>query len=503
MITRRIILGAVAALALSLPAFAQAPAVPPQRATLSVDLPGQPATLDPHVQWDTDSYTVYRNIFDNLVTRNVEGRIVGQVATAWTYANPTTIDFTIRNDIRFHDGTPLTAEDVVFSVQRIINPAFNSPQLSQFDSITRAEVVSPTVVRLTTSSPYPALLAQLVKLSIVPRAYVERVGNERFNLEPMGSGPYRFVSWQRGVRVTLQANDTYWRGRPPFRDVTFNAVPDEATRIANLRSGRADMIRQLNPDSAAQLRNEASIRLLPVATERVGYMFINAQAGPTADVRVRRAIAHAVNRDLLISALLGGFARPTNVVLTPANFGYIADVQGLPFDQARARQLLQEANAVGAELTFLTSPAYDARVVQALQQMLQEVGLRVTISNSDQPTFLRRRQGTPQDAGSLSIGRWSCACQDADGVIFPLFRTGSIWAKYSNPQFDAAVDAARQTLDENERLRHYRRAFEILREDVPGIGLYQDFAIYAARREIQWTPTANEAFFVFDIRWQQ
>jgi len=483
-------------LGLALPAAAQ------PKDTLSIDLPGQPATLDPHVQWDTDSYTVYRNIFDNLVTRDNDGRIVPQIATAWTHRTPTEIEFTIRTDVKWHDGTPLTAEDVVFSVRRIINPEFRSPQLSQFDSITAAEVLAPDKVLLRTRVPYPVLLAQLVKLSIVPRAYIERVGAERFNLEPMGSGPYRFVSWQRGVRVTLEAYDQYWRGRPPFRTVTFQSVPDEATRIANLRTGRADIIRGINPDSAATLRSEQRIRLLPAPTERVGYMFINAQAGPTRDVRVRRAIAHALNRDLLIEALLAGFGRPTNLVLTPAAFGYIPDIQGYAYDPARARALLREAGAENAELTFLTSPAYDQRVVQALQQMIQEVGLRVNIVASDHPTFLRRRQGNPEEAGSMSIGAWSCACQDADGVIFPLFRTGSIWAKYSNPEFDAAVDGARATLDEAERLRLYRRAFEILRDDVPGIGLYQAYAIYAARRELQWQPTANEAFFVFDMRWQ-
>ena len=125
------------------------------------------------------------------------------------------------------------------------------------------------------------------------------------------------------------------------------------------------------------------------------------------------------------------------------------------------------------------------------------------IVSLDQPTFLRRRQGRPDEAGSLSIGRWSCACQDADGVIFPLFRSGGIWAKYSNPAYDAEVDAARAVLDESKRLAHYHKAFEILREDVPGLGLYQDFAIYGARKELKWTPTPNEAFFVMDMKWTQ
>ena len=404
--------------------------------------------------------------------------------------------------MKFHDGTPLTVDDVVWSVQRIIDPAFKSPQLSQFNSIVKAEAVGSDKVRLTTSSPYPALMAQLVKLSIVPRAYVQKVGNEKFNVEPLGSGPYKFVSWQKGVRVALAANEGYWRGAPPSRPSPSRWCRTPRPGSPNLKTGRADIVRQLDPDDAASLMGESRLQILSVPTERTGYLFVNALAGPTKDVRVRRAIAHAINRQLLIDALLGGYGRPVTILLTPANFGYVDGMKGYPFDPARARQLLKEAGAEGAEISFYTSPAYDQRLVQAIQQMLQEVGLKVAISQTDQPTFLKRRQGKPEEAGSISLGRWSCACQDADGVIFPLFQSQSLWAKYANPAFDDAVTRARQTLKDEERLKHYREAFAILEQDVPGIGLYQDFAIYAARRELSWKPTANEAFFVTEMKWQ-
>ena len=485
----------VVALLLASPAFAQKDA-------LTVDLPGDVATLDPHIQWDTDSYTVYRNIFDNLVTRDPSGKIVPQIAAAWRYADDLTIVFDLRTDVTFQDGTKLTADDVAFSVNRIIDPTFRSPQLSQFDQITRAEVTGAAQVTLHTKSSYPALLAQLVKLSIVPKAVVERVGDAAFNQQPVGSGPYRLRAWQRGVQTVLDANDNYWRGKPPFRTVTFRAVPDLSTRVADLRTGRADIIRGLTPDEAEALKPERSLQVLSGLTERIGYLFVNALSGPTRDVRVRQAIAMAVDRDTLVAALYANYAKPANIVLTPANFGYAPDVTGWPFDPVRARALIKEAGAEGAALTFTTSPAYDRRLTEAIQQMVQDIGLRVQIVEVDQPTFLRRRQGNPDEAGSLSQGRWSCACQDADGVIFPLFRSGGIWSKYANPAFDIEVDAARTVLDEGKRLAHYRRAFEILRQDVPGIGLYQDAAIYGARRELRWKPTPNEAFFIMDMSWQ-
>ncbi|HEX2135044.1 MAG TPA: ABC transporter substrate-binding protein [Microvirga sp.] len=489
---------AIAVLALALgtqPSLAQV------KDTLVVDLPNDAATLDPHLQWDTDSYSIYRNIFDNLVTRNVEGKIVPQIAAAWRYLDDTTIEFDIRQGVTFHDGSALSAEDVAFSIRRIINPTFNSPQLSQFDQIVSAEATGPGKVTVKTKTPYPALFAQLVKLSIVPKAVVERVGDQTFNIQPVGSGPYKLEAWQKGVQTTLVANESYWRGKPPFKTVTFRVVPDVSTRVADLRSGRADLVRQLGPDEATALKNDPQLKVLSSPTERIGYLFINALSGPTADVRVRRAIAHAIDKSALIEALLQGYANPVNIVLTPANFGYVADVKDYEYDPAKAKALVKEAGAEGAVLSFLTSPAYDRRLVEALQQMLQEVGLTVDIVALDHPTFLRRRQGRPDEAGSLSLGRWSCACQDADGVIFPLFRSGGLWSKYSNPAFDAEVDAARRVLDEKKRLDHYRKAFETLREDVPAIGLYQDFAIYGARKELQWTPTPNEALFVTDIKW--
>ncbi len=472
------------------------------KTTLTVDLPGDVATMDPQLQWDTFSYSVYRNIFDNLVTRDTSGKIVGQVASAWRYKSPTQIVFTIRNDIHFQDGTKLTPEDVVFSVRRITNPAFKSPQLSQFDQITSAEVTGPNQVTLTTKTPYPVLLAQLVKLSIVPKAYVEKMGNTKFNEHPMGSGPYKLQDWQHGVQSVLVANNSYWRGKPPFEKVIFRAVPQDATRVADLRAGVADIIQNITPDDARALKSDHAVKVLVTPTERTGYLFINAQWGPTKDVRVRQAIAMAIDRSSLISALLGGYAKPVNILLTPASFGYQPDIKGWPYDPKKAAALIKEAGAEGATLSFLTSPAYPQNVIQAIQQMLDQVGLKVVIRMMDQPSYLRAREGAPQGAGSLGFGLWSCACQDADGTIWPLFHTGSIWSKYSNPAFDKAVDAARQTIDPKARLADYHTAFEILRQDVPGIGLYQADALYGARKELQWTPTPNEAFFVMDMKWK-
>lgn len=478
-------------------------AIAQTKETLTIDLPNDAATLDPHLQWNTDSYTVYRNIFDNLLTRDTSGKIVPQIATEWTYENDTTITFKIRDDVTFQDGTKLSAEDVAFSIGRIIDPALKSPQLSQFDQIKTAEAVDPTTVKVTTKSAYPALLAQLVKLSIVPKAYVEKVGDQEFNLNPMGSGPYRMVEWKKGIETNLEAYDGYWRGQPPFEKVVFRAVPDVSTRIADLKTGKADLIRDVPPDQASSLENDSSTKLLSGETERVGYLYINAEAGPTKDLRVRQAIAYAIDKQGLVDALLEGYGKAVDIVGAEPILGYTSDVKGYPYDPQKAAELVKEAGAEGATVEFLTSPSYPRALVEAIQQMVNEVGLNVTISSSDQATFLKRRQGDAENAGGMAFGAWSCACQDADGIIFPLFRSGSIWAKYKNEKYDALVDQARTILDEEKRKELYKQAYEILREDVPGLGLYQVYALYGAAKNLEWKPTANEAMFVMDMSWKQ
>jgi peptide/nickel transport system substrate-binding protein len=465
------------------------------------DLPTDPASLDPHVQWDPDSYAVYRNVYDNLLTRDATGKIVPQIATAWTYASPTEIDFKLRTDIVFQDGGRLTADDVVFSIKRVTDPAFKSPQLSQFDQITSAQAIGPHEVRVTTKTAYPVLLAQLTKLSVVPKAVVERLG-DKFNQQPIGSGPYRFVARTQGVKVELAANPSYWRGTPPFPKVEMHAVPDESTRIADVRTGRADIARILSTDDADQLRNDTQLNVLWTPTERVTMVELNTLDGATKDVRVREAIAHAIDRDTIIEALLKGYAKPVNEPLTPASFGYDPAIAAYGYDPDKARALLKQAGvAPGTKVSLLTSPVFDQRIVQAVQQMLGDVGLAAQLTTVDLATYLRLRQGRPDEAGDVSYFRWSCGCQDADGTLFPLFHSSSQWAKYRNPAVDQALQTARNTLDGTAREAAYRQALEALHADIPAVPLFQDVVMFVAGKPVRFQPSANEAFFLMDVGW--
>jgi peptide/nickel transport system substrate-binding protein len=471
---------------------------------LAIDLAGEPSSLDPQGQWNPDSYYVYRNVFDNLVTRDDAGKIVPQVAIAWKYASDTEITFDLRDDIKFHDGRLLTPEDVVFTIQRITDKTFASPQLGQFNKIVKAEAVGPHTVRLTTDGAYPALLAQLVKLSIVPKHIVEAVGNDAFNLHPVGSGPYRFDGWQRGVQVKLQRNPDYWGTKGQFDRVVFRAVPDPATRVADLQAGTADLAVGLDADLAAQLKSSARVKPLTVLTERVAYVKLNPARPPFDDPRLRAAVAHAIDKLAIVNGLLGGYDKPVSELLTPAHFGWVDGINGLPFDPAAAKKLVAAAgDKAKVKIAFATAPAFDARVVQAIQQMLADIGFDIELDMNDMPTYLKRAQAEPGVQPQLTFGRWSCACQDADGVLFPLLDSGSAWSALRDESVDANLEHARATLDDKERLAAYGKVHDYVAREVPFVPLYQSAIIYGAAKPLQWAPTPNESLFVNRMSWAE
>ncbi|WP_342358880.1 ABC transporter substrate-binding protein [Terrarubrum flagellatum] len=488
-------LGALAIL-ISTPAYAS-------KDRFVIDLVNEPSSLDPQVQWNPDSYYVYRNIFDNLVTRDDKGEIVPQVATSWKYLSDSEIEFELRSDITFHDGSKLTADDVVYSIKRITDPKFASPQLSQFDKISEATAVSPTKVKLTTNGPYPALLAQLVKLSIIPKKIVEEVGKDAFNLKPVGSGPYKFEGWQRGVSVTVTRNDAYWGTKGPFPTVVFRAVPDGATRLANLQTGSSDLGVTLDSDQAAQLKSSPQAQALTGLTERVAYVRLNTTKPPFDNPKLRLAAAYAIDKDGMTDGILGGFDKPVSELLTPAIFGWIDDIKAPGYDLAKAKALVAEAGLVAkTEVDLATSPVFDQRIVQAIQQQLREAGFNVKIAMTDVATYLKRAQAGPEQTSMVGFGRWSCACQDADGVLFPLLHRSSGWSAYRNPKVDQLLEEARQTLDKNKRLAAYRAVHEIVAQDVPVIPLYQSAVLYGATKHLQWKPTPNESMFLNRMSWK-
>ncbi len=482
------LLTAVAVVALASPAFAR---------DITVDLAGEPSSLDPHLQWNPDSYYVYRNIFDNLVTRDNDGKIAPQIATSWNQISDTQLELTIREGVTFHDGSPLTPEDVVYSVKRITNPDFGSPQLGQFNQITDAKIVDGSKVMLTTAGPYPALMAQLVKLSIVPKKIVEKLGKDAFNAAPVGSGPYAFNKWSRGVSVTLNRNDAYWGAAGPFENAIFRAVPDAATRVADLLAGTADLVVSIDSDAGIQLKGNAKVKLLSAPTERVGYVGLNLDKPPFNDPDLRKAASLAIDRLGITEGLLQAGEVPMAQMASPAHFGYSPDIPAFEYDPAKAKELTAaKSELASTPATLATAPVFDQRIVQAVQQMLNDVGFNVSISMTDMPTYLNIVRSEPAENSELSFGRWSCACQDADGITYPTLHSKSRWSRVNVPEIDALLEKARVSLDVKTRQNAYTKVHQMVRENHYLLPMYQAAVLYGSSSDLEFMPTANESMFL-------
>lgn len=495
------ITGALVALALLLGGCGLTPASESRGpSSLVVDLVNYPATLDPGHQYDTDSYTVYRNIFDQLLHRDRKTReVVPWLATSWKQVDPTTWTFQIRKNVTFSDGSPLDATDVAYSLQRILDPSFGSEQLANFSAV-KSVVGKGHLLTIRTKAPSATLLSYLTTLSVVPEDYVRRVGDEQFNTRPVGSGPYVLSGSTSGSQIELRYNKRWWGPKPEVLDAVFRSVPNIASRVADLQAGKADVITTLTPDSADQVKRDPRLQVVDTPTERVAYVAFNTiHGGVVDDVRVRKAISLAINYPALIRSLQRGEAEPVNSVLSPLQQGYPDALPNSRYEPATARRLVKQAGAEGGEVVMATSPSFNPQIVQAIQANLDDVGLDVKIEETDQPTYLKKVQGSAHDWGGMRFGRWSCSCLDADGTIYPLFRSGSIWSSYENPDFDALVDRARAEPAGAQRQQTYAKAFDILAKDLPGIGLFQDHAIYGLAERVRWKPDVQEQFFLTEV----
>jgi peptide/nickel transport system substrate-binding protein len=221
-------------------------------------------------------------------------------------------------------------------------------------------------------------------------------------------------------------------------------------------------------------------------------------------LKVRQAIAHAIDKQGIIDGLMHGFDKPAAIMLSPAHVGFVDGFkEAYPYDPAKAKALLKEAGITPDQnFTLFTAPTFDQRIVQAIQQMLIDVGMKVTITSSDFAGWLKRAQSSPAEFGEMTFSRWSCGCQDADGTLFPLYHSSSSWAKSKDAAMDKELEAGRSLLDTNARLAHYKKVFEIANATVPLVPLYQVAILYGARKELRWTPTPNESFFINRIKWE-
>ncbi|MBI4629359.1 MAG: hypothetical protein HY729_11650 [Candidatus Rokubacteria bacterium] len=476
-----------ALLVLAVPAGAADP-----RGELRVAIPWTPENLDPTMNLSSIRAAVGVSLFDSLVGRDAEGRIVPELAESWKLLDDTTWQLRLRRGVVFHNGEPFTAEAVRFTVQRVLDPNQKSPNRANIAEIVRVDVLDDVTVNLVTRQPYAALLGRLIDFPIVPPKYTAERG-AAFALRPVGTGPFRFVELVKDERMVVEAFDRHWRGAPRIQKITFKPVPEPFTRAAALRAGEVDLITTVPPTLARELERVAGLRVLRVPSTWQIYLGLNAFRKPLADVRVRQALNYATDVDAIIKNVLDGNGRRQPGPFTPAMFGHDPGVRGYGHDPARARQLLAEAGYPdGVEIT-LESPAGryqgDKEIAEALGGQWQKAGFKPRVQIAEWGAYFKRYLGRQfQDAYLLGLGG---PMQDGD-ELFNLVSSKGRGLYYKNERVDQLFDLGRSTMDAARRRAVYGELARAMVQDATWVFLMQQVDVYAARERLGWTPRADQ-----------
>ncbi len=510
-LSRREFLQHCGRLGLSLPAAAvllsagtRAGAAAQQTTALAVGLTYDVTTLDATMQYDAQTINVYGNIYDTLLRKvwaNGEFTIEPHLAESITTIDDTTWELKLRSGVKFHNGDEFTGEDVRFTVQRVLDPAVASPQFSNISGYDHVEVVDPYTIRIITKQPFPLVPITLCNLRIVPAKYFEQNGAEHVAANPVGTGPYRFVEWVRGDHLTLEANQGYWNGAPGISSVVFRIIPEDATRIAALQTANADLILAVPPINAPALEATPDLTVAKTLIERISWIELQAlpdSGRPTAKREVRQAIAYALDRDALIEGLLLGNGEKVATMLTPKHLGYSPDIPGYEFDLDKAKGLLSEAGYPdGVELEFMVGTGGQSKeYAEAIAGQLAKAGITARINLVESAVLLAGWQ--KHDFGDMILGTWTSNTFDADGTLYPLFHSDTVWSNYSNPEMDRLLDEARSTLDTAAREQLYKQALQILHDDMPGVPLWEQMALYGLSKRLQWQPRPDQELFLVE-----
>jgi peptide/nickel transport system substrate-binding protein len=478
--------------------------------TLTVALISHAPTLDPHMHFERVGILVNINMFDSLLHKSTKLQYEPSLAISWKPISDTEWEFKLRKGVKFHNGETMTAEDVKFSFDRVLEPGKEkkkSPQYGNVRAIKEVRIVDPDTIHLITDKPFPLLLERLVFFPIVPKKHVEKVGDEAFgSTAPVGTGPWKFVEWKRDQYIRLEAFDQYWRGKPAFKHLVIRAIPEVATQIAELKTGGVDIIRNVSADLVPELKANPQTYVSSAPILRVHYVELDMRAAPFDKRLVRQAANYAIDRQAIIQKLMGGLGRQVATVVQPPAFGFDADVKPYPYDPRKAKELLAQAGYPnGVDITMHSAFVEFRPVFEAIAQMLTEVGLRVNARMWDPGPAWNKFLQAEGKATNAMYGSWgNYSVFDADAVLHPLFHTeqgGWIGKWYTRVEgLDKLIDDGRSTVNQAQRKRTYAQIQKLIREEAPAIYLFTQYDTLAISKRVEYAARGDEWLWLFDAK---
>ncbi|WP_066897753.1 ABC transporter substrate-binding protein [Mycolicibacterium houstonense] len=438
---------------------------------------GEPDQLDPHRTSAYFSFEVLENVFDTLVEPDENLQMRPALARSWeTSPDQLVWTFHLRDGVRWHDGSPFTAEDVVYSYRRIIDEQLTN--VDKFSAVSSVTAPDPATVRITVRQPTPNLLTNLggfKGMAIVQRGNVE---SGQIATRPIGTGPFSFAARRSGDSITLKSNPRYWGGAPPISGVTFRFISEPSTALSALQAGEIDWTDSVPPQRVAQLRDDDSLTLAVTPGNDYWYLALNGARPPWNDTRVRQAIAYGIDRDAITAATSYRTAA-TNQLAIPQGSPWFTDYHRYRYDVREAKTLLDRAGAAPREMDMLVTSEYPETVTaaQIIADNLTPLGIQVNIRTVDFATWLDEQNTGHFDM--LMMG-W-LGNIDPDDFYYAQHHTNgtSNAQKFSDPEVDRLLDAGRTETDVPRRKDIYSEAATRIADEVSYIYLYNPSVIQA------------------------
>lgn len=483
--------------------------------TVIVGLVAEPVSLDPAQVSDINSMRVHSNIYDGLTAFELGTfNLKPALAKSWDISDDgLTYTFELRDDVTFHDGTPFNAEAAKFSFERILFEDHEYYNIGQypfaafyFGSVKEFEVVDEFTLTMHLSEPFAPLLNNLATATgfICSPEAIKTYGQD-FTQNPVGTGPFKFVSWEHNVRVTLERNPDYWDGPPQLQNLVFRPITEEQTRLTELLSGGVNFIVDVPPDNIAQITSNDQFTFVEQPGPHIWWLSINHKLPPFDDVRVRQAINYAVNKEAIVKDVLKDTGTVANTVVPPAiEWAYNPDAMKYPYDPEKAKALLEEAGVGdGFTTTFWVTESGSGMqspktMAEAIQADLQAVGITANLEVMEWGAYLTKYgEGMAEEAG-LAMMSWMFGSGDPDTVL-PLSISSDAFSPngyntgyYQNDRVDELIKQARMVNDVEERGKLYREIQEITSEEAVWLFIdnaKQNAAMTADIKGFQLTPT--------------
>lgn len=449
----------------------------------------EPISLDPLREFSEKYYTIVQQLFDSLVRFDPEGRPEPALAESWRWVDPVTVEFKLREGVRFHNGEPFDAEAVRYSIEKFLDPKTAFPGAGLLGSIAGVTVVDPRTVRVVTKFPDGILINRLASLvPILPPKYIAERGSAHFGRNPVGTGAFRFARWEPGKEIVLEANKDWWlKGFPKLAGLTFKFLPVDK-QVAGLLAGEVDVVTELpGTDTTRVMRGGKATVVKKESFYTVGAS-VNISSGPMASRAVRRAVNHAIDKDDLIRYDLLGNGKPLATLTMPGEAGHDPDLKPYEYDPEKARRLLKMAGYPDGLRLSVVVKAQGERTMRIIAKHLEKVGIRLDIALTTDATVIKDIQSRGWD---FTFGGCPDPLAHSFFIQFIFLSSVSPYSIHRNPAYDALLQAMSGALDATEQQKAGRALDRFIHEEALGVFTYQRIKTYGVANGVRFVPSVT------------